>query len=131
MRGEISMKAERVLIVFIFLLVFFAFQCGRKTTVPDNLIGVWKASAPQYEDRFFEIKKDEIIFGTGQRNFDTHRIKNIEMEKVRGEESSLYTISYKNLEGQEYKFSFYYDPTRHGVIRFKNQDKIVWTREES
>lgn len=125
------MKAERVLIVIISLLIFFAFQCGRKTAVPDNLIGVWETSAPQYEDRFFEIKKDEIIFGTGQRNFDTHRIKNIEMEKVRGEESSLYTISYKNLEGQEYKFSFYYDPKRHGVIRFKNQDKIVWTREKS
>jgi len=125
------MKAERVLIVFIFLLVFFAFQCGKKPTVPDDLIGVWKTSAPQYEDRFFEIKKDQIIFGTGDGNSDTHRINNIEMEKIRGVESRLYTIHYKNLEGQEYKFSFYYDPIKHGVIRFKNQDNIVWTREES
>jgi hypothetical protein len=125
------MKAERVLIVFIFLIIFFAFQCGKKTDVPDILIGVWKTSAPQYEDRFFEIKKDEIIFGTGEGTFDTHRIKNIEMEEVRGEGSSLYTIYYKNLEGQEYKFSFYYDPIKHGVIRFKNQEKIMWTKEKS
>jgi hypothetical protein len=131
MRGEISMKAERVLIIFIILLVFFAFQCGKKPTVPDDLIGVWKTSTPQYEDRFFEIKKDEIIFGTGEGNSDTHRINNIEMEKIRGVESRLYTIHYKNLEGQECKFSFYYDPTKRGVIRFKNQEKMVWTREES
>jgi hypothetical protein len=125
------MKAKKVLIVFIFLMTFFVFQCGKKPTVPDDLIGVWKTSTPEYEDRFFEIKKDEIIFGTGEGNVDTHRISNIEMEKVRGAESSLYTIHYKNLEGQEYKFSFYFDPIKHGLIRFKNQDKMVWAREGS
>jgi len=35
-----------------------------------------------------------------------------------------------NKEGQESKFSFYYNPTDHGVIRFKNQDQIVWTKEK-
>jgi len=125
------MKAERALILFIFFLVFFVFQCGKKPTVPDDLIGVWKTSTPEYEDRFFEIKKDEIIFGTGEGNSDTHRIDNIEMEKIPGVESPLYTFHYKNLEGKEYKFSFFYDPKKPGAIRFKNQDKIVWTREKS
>ena len=41
-------------------------------------------------------------------------------------EESLYTISYLSPEGEEYEFPFYYDPAGDGVIRFKNQQEMVW-----
>ncbi len=110
-------------------MVLFVCQCGKKTTVPGDLIGVWKTTAPTYADRFFEIKTDEVIFGTGDGNFDTYAITRIEIEKDREQKGTLYTIGYKNPTGQEYKFSFYYELTNQGVIRFKNQQEMIWTKE--
>jgi len=122
------MKVKRVLVIIICLMVLSACQCGRKTPVPDNLIGVWETAAPAYADRFFEIKTDEIIFGTGEEKFDTYPITKIKIEKDCEEQGTLYVICYKNIEGQEYKFSFYYNPANQGTIRFKNQQEMVWTK---
>jgi hypothetical protein len=125
------MKVGKVLVVLIYLIVLSTCQCGKKTAVPGDLIGVWKTTAPTYVDRFFEIKTDGIIFGTGEGNFDTYAITRIEIEKDREQEGTLYTICYKNPTGQEYKFSFYYDPANQGTIRFKNQQEMVWTKEKN
>ena len=122
------MKIERFLAIVILFPILFGCQCSRKTTAPEDLIGVWKTSAAKYEDRFFEIKKDEIVFGTGQGTFDSQTIEKVETGKVRGEERILYTISYRNQEGVEDKFSFYYHPEKGGTIRFKNQEKIAWVK---
>ncbi len=104
-------------------------QCGKKTTVPEDLIGVWETTAPTYADRPFEIKTDEVIFGTGEGKFDTYPITKIKIEKDPTEQKTLYIICYKNIEGQEYKFSFYCDPANQGMIRFKNQKEMVWTKK--
>ncbi len=125
------MRVEKVLILFISLMIlFFGFQCGKNKALPDNLIGVWETSDPKYADRIFEITRNEVIFQTGETTSDTYSIKSIEMEKVPGGQSLLYTITYKNIEGLKYKFSFFYDPAGNGAIRFKNQDQIVWTKEK-
>ena len=60
-------------------MVLSVCQCGKKTAVPDDLIGVWETTAPTYADRFFEIKTDEVIFGTGEgklRHLSDHKDKN-------------------------------------------------------
>jgi hypothetical protein len=123
------MKVKKVLVIIIYLIVLSTCQCGRKMTVPEDLIGVWETAAPAYADRFFEIKTDEILFGTGEEKSDTYPITKIKIEKDRGEQGTLYIICYKNIEGQEYKFSFYYDPANQGTIRFKNQQEMVWTKK--
>lgn len=123
------MKAKRLLVVFATLIILSGCQCGADKTVPIDLVGVWKTSALTYADRFFQFKEDTIIFGTGGGNFNTYAITNI--EKVSEEEKILYTVSYSNREGQEYKFSFYYYPENSGMIRFKNHQQIVWTKKES
>jgi hypothetical protein len=43
---------------------------------------------------------------------------------------SVLEMALNNYKGQEFKFSFYYHPADHGVIKFKNQDQIVWTKEK-
>jgi hypothetical protein len=122
------MKVKRVLVIIFYLIVLSTCQCGRKTTVPEDLIGVWRTMAPTYADRFFEIRRDEIIFGTGEEKFDTYSITKIKIEKNREEQGTLYIICYKNIEGQEYKFFFYYDPANQGTIKFKNQKEMVWMK---
>ncbi|MGZ6210353.1 MAG: hypothetical protein ACXWL9_09425 [Syntrophales bacterium] len=123
------MKVGRVCTIIIYLMVLSVCQCGKKTAVPDDLIGVWETTAPTYADRFFEIKTDEVIFGTGAGKFDTYPITKIKIEKNREEQKTLYIICYKNTAGQEYKFSFYFDPANQGTIRFKNQKEMVWTKK--
>jgi hypothetical protein len=124
------MKAKRVWKIIICLMALSAFQCGGKGTVPENLIGVWETTSPTYADRFFEITSGEVIFGTGEHTSDTYPIAKIRMEKD-PTGRALYVICYKNVEGQEYKFSFYHDPANRGSIKFKNQQEMVWTKRTS
>jgi hypothetical protein len=127
------MKGRKGLVVLILILSLSPFQCGRKATIsiPEELIGVWKTTAPPYADRFFEIKTDEVVFGTGEETFDTYPITKIKTEKDPKEQRTLYTLYYRSIEGQEYQFSFYYDPENHGTIRFKNQKEMAWTKKEA
>lgn len=108
-------------------------------TVPEDLLGVWVMSraisprnskAERYADRFFEIAEEHLVFGTGNGNSDKYAIWNIEQAPGEKEDRILYHIYYFNTTGDEYKFSFYYDPAGGGEIVFANQQSMVWTREE-
>jgi len=125
------MKREKILVLILCLVLLFACQRSGKATAPVELIGVWKTTAPAYADHPFEIKTDEVIFGTGEGQFDIYPIMKIKIEKDPREQGPLYTLCYKTVEGQEYRFSFYYYPANHGTIRFKNQQEMVWTKEEA
>ncbi len=115
----------RTLIAFTLLSILSA--CQAEPDVPDHLVGTWKTGALQYKDRFLEFSTDSLVFGTGDGSVDSYMIASI--EKVDAGEQTLYTISYTNQEGQEYMLSFYHDLRKGGVIWFKNQDHLIWTKE--
>ena len=124
------MKPKPVFLAFAILTIFIGCPSKKDTTVPDELLGVWKTSAPKYADRYFEITKGVMIFDIGEGDVDSSPITSI--ETVSGGRHTLYTISYQsyqNREGQEYRFSFYYDSAHGGEIVFKNQEDITWTKE--
>lgn len=122
------MKSRKIFVAFAILTIFAGYQCGKNVNIPEDLIGMWKSSAPKYSECFFELTENTIILGTREKTITTHAITNIKTEKISEEKSILYAISYTNQEGQKYKLSFYYDPANGGVIRFKNQQNIVWTK---
>ena len=97
----------------------------RNTTVPDHLIGHWKTSDSEYADRSFEITKDSVIIRAGQKTLSNRLISNI--ETTSGKNINFNTF-YLNQEGEEYKFSFYYDSKNNGEIRLKNPVNIEWTK---
>jgi hypothetical protein len=125
------MKLKRMWMIVVCLMALSGFQCGGKGTVPEDLIGVWETTSPAYADRFFEITSGEVIFATGERTSDSYPISKIKIQKDPIDQKAFYIICYKNIEGQEYKFSFYYDPANQGKIRFKNQQDMVWTKRTS
>lgn len=122
------MKSRRALLALALLTAMLGCTPGHEKTVPQDLLGVWTTSEPKYADRFFELTKDAIIFGTGGDNFEVYSVESV--ERTRDEEGLVYNIRYLNHVGQPYAFSIYYDPSNRGVIRFKHQKHFAWTREE-
>ncbi len=122
------MKSARFLAVL--ALCTLILGCGTKpySTLPDELVGVWKTSAPKYADRYFELKRDTIDFGTGGGTASRHVIDRI--EEAREGYQTLYTIFYTE-DGTKYQWSFYYDPVHGKSIRLKHQASIVWTRKRN
>ena len=123
-----TMKIKAAFLAFAILTSFLACQSNENSTVPDELTGVWKTSVLKYENCFFELNKNIIIFANGNllQNRDVNFILKIESTPKEGQ--ILYSIYYENLEDKNFKFSFYYDPSDGGIIRFKNQEKIEWRK---
>lgn len=128
------MRSKRILLALAMFAALFGFQCEKSKTVPGELIGVWRTSAPKYEDCYFQLTEDLIIFANEAHldKKDVNRISGI--KKTDRGKQVLYTFSYEfyyeGKEGQECKFFFYYDPSEGGSIRFKNQLKIKWKKAD-
>jgi hypothetical protein len=124
-------KSKSTFIAFAILILLFGAQCQKEFTVPEKLVGVWVTDDPKYVDHPFEIKKETLIFeqGLGYLDFDVFPIVDLEKKDANG--STLYVIHYVLPAGKKFEFSFYYTPTEGGVIRFKNQPEMKWTKKKS
>lgn len=112
-----------VVTVFTTLAVIYS---AKTTPIPDDLIGVWNTSSPKYAQRFFEIKKHVLVFGTGKTMSDYGAISKV--NKAVQDKNVLYTIYYESDQGGEQQFSFFYDAIDGGTIKFKNLKQIKWTK---
>ena len=121
------MKSTRIVVALSILVSLIGCGSERTKTVPDELIGTWKTSAAKYADTFIELTRTTITFGAGEAG--SHIRSVVAVEKVREDGNTLYTVLYKDPEGQEYKLAFYYDPASDGVMRWRNQQSIAWTRQ--
>ena len=67
-----------------------------------------------------------FLFGAGEAGSYVRTVSSV--EKVREGGNTLYTVFYVDAQGVEYKLAFYYEPGNGGVMRWKNQRSIAWTR---
>jgi hypothetical protein len=109
------------------LLVAWAWRAPNKK-IPNELVGEWHTTDPDYADRSFEIDSVCITFTTGGGTVSTGFIK--EVKEVPEGSRMLYTISY-TVDDDPNEVSFYYDANKGKVIRFKNQEKIVWKKDQN
>lgn len=112
-----------VILVAVLIFVFFP---KKNKDVPENLIGKWTTLAPGYQDRFFEITKETLVYGLGGDKEDVYFISSVE-ESLEGN-NILYIVSYKNTDGLAFTRSFYYHPENGGAIQFKHQEHIEWRK---
>ncbi|HSF07202.1 MAG TPA: hypothetical protein VLG10_15570 [Methylomirabilota bacterium] len=101
----------------------------RSTAVPTEFLGVWETVNVRYADRFFEISPTSVTFGVGHGSTETYSI--VAVERGGERDPALHTISYRNRAGQEGRLNFYYERRDAGVIRFKHQRDIPWTKGRS
>lgn len=123
------MTHKRLIVVLMMLTLCFGLHCGYERTAPNELVGIWKTSAPKYADRFFKLDQDTITIGQGGDAFEIYVIKKIHVKKIPEERSILYTIYYENEEVDAYKFAFYYSPENGGSIRLQYQKNIIWKKQ--
>ncbi len=128
------MRSKGIMLALVIFSSLFGFQCEESKTVPGELIGVWRTSAPKYADCYFELTQDLIIFAN-EAHLEKRSVNRISgIKKTDRGEQVLYTFSYEvhfeDEEGKKGKFSFYYDPSEGGSIRFKNQPKMKWIKAD-
>ena len=120
-----KMKLKWILVAAVVLTAVLVLRSRDNEFLPDDLVGRWTTSAPKYTDRFLELNKVTVIFGTGEDNIDVNFISSVD-KRVEGG-STLYTIKYRDPKGMDGQVSFYWDPTEE-VIRLKNQKRIIWKK---
>jgi hypothetical protein len=129
--GPLRLAMKRIRVVMAIALLAALIGCGPERTkgVPPELVGVWRTTATKYADAdcFLGLTTATISFGTGGDDSYTRAV--VAVEKSQEDGGTLYTVFYRDDEG-EYKFAFFYEPADGGVIRYKNQKGIVWTKQK-
>ena len=114
------------------LLLGLLVGCGPETTrtVPAELLGRWTTSAPKYADTFFELQRDTLILGLAGGRTETRPVTKV--ERVLQEGETLFTVYYLDPSDPtrtEFKLAFFFEAGA-GVVRWKNQKDIAWTRPQ-
>jgi hypothetical protein len=132
MAGSKKMKCKPIIAALAICAVLLACEPKGPESIPPEMLGVWETSAPKYEGCYFELTKDKVSFANKAylESFVIHKISKIEIVTPKVEKL-LCTVYYTDSEGQEYEFSFYYDPSDGGSIRFKNQTTIKWVKADA
>jgi hypothetical protein len=99
---------------------------GHNMYVPDDMIGQWTTSSPKYSDRYFELSKVSVVFGTGGDSIATNFVTQVEERVKNGTTETI--IEYKNTKGESGRLCLFWEPSENGRIRLKNQEEIVWRR---
>ncbi len=128
MPRSISTKLRAIFLVLAVPIFVWGCQLNEDETLPPELVGVWTSAAPRFKDDTLELSKEHIVFTSGafQDFISVNFIQKVEKRPERNH--VFYTIHYENIEGQEYKFSFYYYPAKGNVIRLKNQVEFEWRK---
>ena len=123
------MKAQSILLGLILILSVFGSQCKKNSVIADEMLGTWKTVSQKYRDTYFELKRNEVCFGTIEGSVNSYVISKIDKQKENAD-WSLYTIYYIDEALKKSEFNFYYSSSDEGLIRFKNQPTLVWKKEK-
>jgi hypothetical protein len=119
----------KIIAMCIIVTVLYGCHPSENKKVPNELLGEWVTSEPRYADCVLKLIDGLIIFGNGLDNQIVNYIVNI--KKVCNGQSTLYTIYYEDSRGLKYKFPVFFGfENKKGVLRFKNQKHIPWTKRK-
>ena len=98
------------------------------TRVPEELLGEWRTADPSYAGRALKIDEVTINFETGDGKLSVGFITGV--RSVQEGSRTLYTISYSS-DGMANEVSFFCEGARDKIIKFRNQENTIWTKESS
>jgi len=107
------------------LVLSFLAACS-ESTPPSDLLGVWRTSDENFNDRYLEITPDTLIFGVGEGQKMVNAISSVSSE--RESQGIRYTFHYLDQEGEKWTLSLLYNSEDGGTIVIQNRDG-VWMKE--
>jgi hypothetical protein len=111
------------------LIIFFSFLgCEKNIPVPEHLIGEWRTSSPQYEDRYLKIAEHSLIFGIGDGEELSEDIEKVKVKQENGE--TIYTIHYKDIQGEKWSLTLIDSTVSGGAVKLKNSN-VIWEKVKS
>lgn len=110
-------------------VVLCASACAeRNDALPPELLKVWRTSAPAYKHRYIEIRRDFLIFGTGEYSISMHPIERVEAINAGGN-SADYLIEYSDNDREIYRIRLNYTGGKRPKLRLANHEE-VWIPEQ-
>jgi hypothetical protein len=123
----IAWAPAEITVIFLVILAALTWQDPTHKHLPDDLIGEWHTTDTKYTDRALLLDQACITFMTGQGGVSVGFIKNVQ-ESSDGNRR-LFTISY-TVDNVLNEVTFYYDASNGQNLYFKNQEKIIWTKDQ-
>lgn len=105
--------------------LLLACESGSLVPMPKELIGFWRTSAVEYQDRYLMLTANEVKFGIGEEESTIHDVSAV--YDVGDALQRIYRISYLSDEGKEYWLSLEYEPGKK-TLRLVNQPEMTWER---
>lgn len=120
---------KKIFAICVLVVLIFGCHPFENKKIPDELLGEWMTTEPRYADCVLKFTDGLIIFGNGQDYLSVNYI--VDIKKVCKDQIILYTIRYENASGLKYTFPVLFGfKNKEGVLRFKNQDHIIWTKRD-
>ena len=118
-------------LILAILLLLVGCDSGKQSDIPAELVGTWRTQHPKYDGLYIQIDKDRFAFSTAEGTVENYQISKFEkLESSRKSKRSTHVI-YGRKDGQELKLTLDYEPIEGGIVRFKNQQKIPWFRDNN
>ena len=119
--------------IVLITLSFLTAHCGNKKdekAFPEELLVKWTTDVDRYQDRYIEITRDMVIFGTGDDAPNMFFVQKVD-QKQNGA-ANEYTFTCTNQMGEtEFLFFFIFEDTGDGLtMRLKNPREVVWEKSE-
>ena len=110
-------------------LLLAAAGCGNIASepIPDGLIQVWRNPAPGYQDRYFEVRWDSVLFGLSNSAPKMHPIETVQSEKL-GKTTKL-EIEYRADDGEPVPLYLEYTPGSPPKLRIGVREDL-WIPEK-
>jgi len=125
-RGTLADCCKHVATIFLLILIFVV-GCEREVIFPQQLIGVWKTSAPKYVDRYVKVSEHTVIYGIGKGEEVSHTIDKINIKQA--VDGTVYTFYLKDAEGGKETLTLTYRPDSGGTLQIKNSEEI-WKKDK-
>ena len=94
--------------------------------IPDELVGLWTTSQPNYSDQAFRITQTSLTFHTSAEDSTFGTLTWVSSRRVGI--ARLFSVRYLGPDGED-EFFFYYVPADK-VIRFRDQPESVWVKAQ-
>ena len=95
-------------------IILYSVRPSENMFVPDEMAGRWATDSPKYKNCYLELSPIAVVYGTGEYTIDVNIVQSVEKQVVRGE--TIYTIDYKNHNGEAGSVSFLWDPSNKEIL---------------